>query len=136
MEYEPPERAEARGRLVALAQAALAGGLTSKTLLLERSEGEFLEALSLVPGGAAALKKKEVRVNTKVVYNQQKFNLLREARGVGQPSSGCGQLTRCPSGVGGVLQAAGAAEQFRRRGRRASLHPRRHRLAAGAHRRL
>jgi THO complex subunit 2 len=55
----------------------LDGGLVSRGALLENCEGEFLEELSLVRS-ATDFKKKEVRVNTKVVYNQQKFNLLRE----------------------------------------------------------
>jgi hypothetical protein len=41
------------------------------------SKGEFLEEAGLFPS-ALGWKKKEVRVNTKLVYTQQKFNLLRE----------------------------------------------------------
>ena len=84
----------------AVARTCLAAGVVTRTLLLERSEGEFLELLELIPS-AEGYKKKEVRVvcgnrgrhqagpdslsaqvrvNTKLVYNQQKFNLLREAR--------------------------------------------------------
>jgi THO complex subunit 2 len=62
---------------VEAARSLLASGCVSKALLLERSEGEFLEALQLV-ASAEEFKKKEVRVNTKAVYNQTKFNLLRE----------------------------------------------------------
>ena len=52
--------AEARARLNALARACLAAGATSRTLLLETAEGEFLEALELIPS-AANFKKKEAR---------------------------------------------------------------------------
>jgi len=68
---------EPRQRLLELARLCLEGGHVSRGALLENCEGEFLEELQLIRS-AAAFKTKEVRVNTKVVYNQQKFNLLRE----------------------------------------------------------
>lgn len=69
--------AEPRARLLSLARVCLEGGYVSRAALLENCEGEFLEELGLIKS-ASDFKKKEVRVNTKVVYNQQKFNLLRE----------------------------------------------------------
>ena len=53
------------------------GSHVTRALLMERCEGEFLEEAGLFPS-ALGWKKKEVRVNTKLVYTQQKFNLLRE----------------------------------------------------------
>ena len=78
MRLEGEAAAESRGRLLASARALLAGGWVSAQTLLENSEGEFLEELQLIKTTALEWKKKEVRVNTKVVYNQTKFNLLRE----------------------------------------------------------
>lgn len=45
--------------------------------LLECCDGDFLAAAGLVVN-AAAWHKKNIRVNTKSVYQQYKFNLLRE----------------------------------------------------------
>ena len=101
MEYEGAEAAAAsRAKLAEVTKEALRAEATSKALLMERCEGEFLELVELIPS-AAMYKKKEarsaprsarasswrlahmhsflqVRVNTKLVYNQQKYNLLRE----------------------------------------------------------
>ena len=49
----------------------------TRALLLERCEGDFLESCGCV-ASAARFKKREVRFNTKRVYVQRKFNLLRE----------------------------------------------------------
>ena len=51
--------------------------VVSKNTLLERCEGEFLEECGFVVS-AVSFRKKEIRVNTRVVYQQKKFNLLRE----------------------------------------------------------
>ena len=101
VEYEGAEAAAAsRAKLAEVTKEALRADATSKALLMERCEGEFLELVELIPS-AAMYKKKEarsaaiacigswkrglharsllqVRVNTKLVYNQQKYNLLRE----------------------------------------------------------
>ena len=73
-----------RTRLVDLAKSLVAptGEPTSthpltRALLLAHCEGEFLEECGLIPS-AAGWKEEEVRVNTRLVYTQQKFNLLRE----------------------------------------------------------
>ena len=75
-----------RRKLVALTRALLAPpGVAAPTpsapltraLLLERCEGDFLESCGCV-ASAARFKKREVRFNTKRVYVQRKFNLLRE----------------------------------------------------------
>ena len=49
----------------------------TKVQLLECCDGDFLAAAGLVVN-AAAWHKKNIRVNTKAVYQQYKFNLLRE----------------------------------------------------------
>jgi hypothetical protein len=51
--------------------------LLTRALLIERCEGEFLEEAGFIPS-SVGWKKKEVRINTRLVYTQQKFNLLRE----------------------------------------------------------
>ena len=48
-------------RLADVARAALAAEVVSRRMLLERSEGEFLELIELIPS-ADTFKKKEVRV--------------------------------------------------------------------------
>jgi THO complex subunit 2 len=71
-----PER---RAKVVDLAKALCDGddALCAPGLLIERCEGEFLEECGLIPS-AVGWKKKEVRINTRLVYTQNKFNLLRE----------------------------------------------------------
>ena len=49
----------------------------TKPTLKTQCEGEFLEEAGFV-ASASAFRKKEIRVNTRVVYTQKKFNLLRE----------------------------------------------------------
>lgn len=49
----------------------------TKLELLESGDGDFLAATGLVVN-AAAWHRKNIRVNTKAVYQQHKFNLLRE----------------------------------------------------------
>ena len=74
---------DVRSKLVELAKALCdrdrGGGepLLTRELLIERCEGEFLEECSLIPS-SVGWKKKEVRINTRLVYTQNKFNLLRE----------------------------------------------------------
>ncbi len=60
MEYDTPEAADSRAKLAAVARAALRADATSRTLLMERCEGEFLELIELIPS-AANYKKKEAR---------------------------------------------------------------------------
>lgn len=52
-------------------------GILSMSLLLERLEGSLLEAAGLL-SSAALLNKKIVRLNTSMLYRQQRYNLLRE----------------------------------------------------------
>ena len=49
----------------------------TKPTLMTQCEGEFLEEAGFV-ASASAFRKKEIRVNTRLVYTQKKFNLLRE----------------------------------------------------------
>ena len=74
VESDAPKRA----RLADLARALVdTEGVVRKSTLMERCEGEFLEEAGFV-ASASAFRKKEIRVNTRVVYTQKKFNLLRE----------------------------------------------------------
>jgi len=60
-------------------QLVLQSKLLSLQLLRERCELEFLDASGLLPsGGKEAFKRKEIRVNTRLRYEQRRFNLLRE----------------------------------------------------------
>ena len=90
VESDAPKRA----RLADLARALVdTEGVVQKSTLMERCEGEFLEEAGFV-ASASAFRKKEIRVNTRVVYTQKKFNLLREE------SEGC-QSPRGSRGVRG-----------------------------------
>ena len=61
MEYEGAEAAAAsRAKLAEVTKEALRADTTTKALLMERCEGEFLELIELIPS-AAVYKKKEAR---------------------------------------------------------------------------
>ncbi|KAG0583882.1 hypothetical protein KC19_3G168800 [Ceratodon purpureus] len=69
---------ESRNRLVELAKWLVDSGLIPARLLQERCEAEFLWEAEMIKIKAPDLKSKEVRVNTRLLYQQTKFNLLRE----------------------------------------------------------
>eukprot|EP00899_Mesostigma_viride_P021065 jgi/Mesvir1/28960/Mv17737-RA.1 len=65
-----------RQHLTNLAKEVTKSGLIPKVLLMERCELEFLEGAGFL--NKESFTKKIVRVNTQMLYRQQKFNLLRE----------------------------------------------------------
>ncbi|KAJ4810092.1 THO complex subunit 2 [Rhynchospora pubera] len=67
-----------RARLVKMTKALVEASLVPARLLQERCEEEFLFEADLSRMKAQDLKSKEVRVNTRLLYQQTKFNLLRE----------------------------------------------------------
>ncbi|XP_011629407.1 THO complex subunit 2 isoform X2 [Amborella trichopoda] len=67
-----------RTRLVKLAKWLMESGLVPLRLFQERCEEEFLWECEMIKIKAQDLKAKEVRVNTRLLYQQTKFNLLRE----------------------------------------------------------
>ncbi|XP_024534234.1 THO complex subunit 2 [Selaginella moellendorffii] len=69
---------EFRSRLVDLAKWLAESGLVPVRLFQERCEAEFLWEVEMIKIKAPDLKSKEVRVNTRLLYQQTKFNLLRE----------------------------------------------------------
>ncbi|PON53679.1 THO complex [Trema orientale] len=69
---------EYRARLIKLAKWLAESGLVPLRLLQERCEEEFLWEAEMIKIKAQELKNKEVRVNTRLLYQQTKFNLLRE----------------------------------------------------------
>ncbi|XP_061374596.1 THO complex subunit 2 isoform X1 [Gastrolobium bilobum] len=69
---------EFRSRLIKLARWLVEFDLVPVRLLHERCEEEFLGDAELIKIKAQELKGKEVRVNTRLLYQQTKFNLLRE----------------------------------------------------------
>ncbi|KAK9815918.1 hypothetical protein WJX72_011962 [[Myrmecia] bisecta] len=77
LELDKPEGKDARGRLVALVKELLNDQLVDRRTLLEYGDNDFLEETGIVPT-AAGWRKKEIRINTKMVYFQAKYNLLRE----------------------------------------------------------
>ena len=60
------------------AKEAMKQGCLSKRVLMEIGEGEFLEWAGLVVNYRDSFRKKEIRSNTRHVYTQRKYNLLRE----------------------------------------------------------
>ncbi|KAA8529838.1 hypothetical protein F0562_034393 [Nyssa sinensis] len=69
---------EYRARLIKLAKWLVESTLVPLRLFQERCEEEFLWESEMIKIKAADLKSKEVRVNTRLLYQQTKFNLLRE----------------------------------------------------------
>jgi THO complex subunit 2 len=65
-------------RLADCAKELMNTGWVSKRILMEVSEGDFLEWAGLVVSYRDSFRKKEIRSNTRHVYTQRKFNLLRE----------------------------------------------------------
>ncbi|KAK8627665.1 hypothetical protein V6N13_135270 [Hibiscus sabdariffa] len=69
---------EHRIHLIKLAKWLVESSLVPLRLFQERSEEEFLAEAEMIKIKASDLKGKEVRVNTRLLYQQTKFNLLRE----------------------------------------------------------
>ncbi|GAB2226287.1 hypothetical protein Drorol1_Dr00022088 [Drosera rotundifolia] len=69
---------ETRARLIKLARWLVESTLVPLKLFQERCEEEFLWESEMIKIKAQDLKSKEVRVNTRLLYQQTKFNLLRE----------------------------------------------------------
>ncbi|PPS08311.1 hypothetical protein GOBAR_AA12331 [Gossypium barbadense] len=69
---------ECRINLIKLAKWLVESSLVPLRLFQERSEEEFLSEAEMIKIKAPDLKVKEVRVNTRLLYQQTKFNLLRE----------------------------------------------------------
>ncbi|KAK2995185.1 hypothetical protein RJ640_005775 [Escallonia rubra] len=69
---------EYRARLIKLAKWLVESSMVPLRLFQERCEEEFLWESEMIKIKAADLKSKEVRVNTRLLYQQTKFNLLRE----------------------------------------------------------
>ncbi|KAG0540719.1 hypothetical protein BDA96_03G433200 [Sorghum bicolor] len=69
---------EYRSRLVKMTKSFLESSITVPRLLQERCEEDFLWEVEQSKLKGQDLKSKEVRVNTRLLYQQTKFNLLRE----------------------------------------------------------
>ncbi|RZC63684.1 hypothetical protein C5167_025452 [Papaver somniferum] len=69
---------ENRARLITVAKWLVESALVPLRLFQERCEEEFLWESEMIKIKAPDLKAKEVRVNTRLLYQQTKFNLLRE----------------------------------------------------------
>ncbi|KAJ3351783.1 THO complex subunit 2 [Entophlyctis luteolus] len=69
--------AAGRSRLVEFSKRLLSHGFISHVMLKERLDSELLEALQLIQN-AKMFNRKTIKINTALVYKQQKFNLLRE----------------------------------------------------------
>lgn len=69
---------EYRSRLVKMTKSFVEFSVTTPRLLQERCEEDFLWEVEQSKLKGPDLKSKEVRVNTRLLYQQTKFNLLRE----------------------------------------------------------
>ncbi|XP_050231755.1 THO complex subunit 2 isoform X2 [Mercurialis annua] len=69
---------EYRGRLIKLARWLVESAIVPLRFFQERCEEEFLWEAEMIKIKAQDLKGKEVRVNTRLLYQQTKFNLVRE----------------------------------------------------------
>ncbi|KAK9115903.1 hypothetical protein Sjap_014850 [Stephania japonica] len=67
-----------RARLIKVAKWLVESAIVPLRLFQERCEEEFLWESEMIKIKAQDLKAKEVRVNTRLLYQQTKFNLLRE----------------------------------------------------------
>ncbi|CAM6089899.1 unnamed protein product [Calypogeia fissa] len=96
---------ELRTRLIELAKWLVHSELLHMRLLQERCEAEFLWEAEMIRIKANELKSKEVRVNTRLLYQQTKFNLLREE------SEGYAKLLTllCQQGPDGLTEQTSAA---------------------------
>ncbi|KMZ61990.1 hypothetical protein ZOSMA_49G00580 [Zostera marina] len=75
---DPSIPGDFRTRLVKLAKWSVDSSLVPQRLLQERCEEDFLWDSDLIKMKAQDLRIKEIRVNTRLLYQQTKFNLLRE----------------------------------------------------------
>ncbi len=66
-----------RGQLALLLFNLLEKQLLDLVLVKERLDAELLEKAKIIPS-ASLFNKKQIRINTTLLYKQQKFNLLRE----------------------------------------------------------
>lgn len=103
---------DARTRLVKLARWFVESSIVPTRFFQERCEEEFLWECEMVKIKAQELKSKEVRVNTRLLYQQTKFNLLREesegyAKLVTLLSEGSGVSNSSSSTIGTIKSLIG-----------------------------
>ncbi|KAI9335936.1 transcription factor/nuclear export subunit protein 2-domain-containing protein [Obelidium mucronatum] len=73
-----PNLQKKRANLVAFAKHIKSLAFIPTALFLERLDTEFLDQVALLPVDVKFWQRKVVRINTSMLYKQQKFNLLRE----------------------------------------------------------
>ncbi|GJP77194.1 hypothetical protein CLOP_g7622 [Closterium sp. NIES-67] len=76
--FEVSGQTELRRRLVELTKWLASNGVVTPRMFQDRCEAKLLWEAELIKMEPSELKKKCVRVNTRLVYTQTKFNLLRE----------------------------------------------------------
>lgn len=69
---------KASERIVEVAVGLVEEGFLSRRILMELSDGDFMETAGLVSSYKDGWRKREIRLNTRNVYAQRKYNLLRE----------------------------------------------------------
>lgn len=107
LQCEGSKEETAKSNVADCAKEAMKLGWVSKRVVMEVSEGEFLEWAGLVVNYRDTFRRKEIRSNTRHVYTQRKYNLLREeSEGYSKlvtllNQAGAGALA--PARVGAVL---------------------------------
>lgn len=77
LQMDGPEQAATRSRLATILHGLLQQQLISHPLAMERLDADLLEQAKAIQS-AALFNKKQIRINTAMLYKQQKFNLLHE----------------------------------------------------------
>lgn len=77
LQFDGPDDKSSRSSLAKILSHVLGEKLVSSTMAKERLDPELLEAAQVIQS-AAFFSKKQIRMNTSMLYKQQKFNLLRE----------------------------------------------------------
>jgi THO complex subunit 2 len=76
-QYWTDQRADAKARLGALLQTLIATGIVNTALAIELLDKTILQESGII-SNSQVLNTRTVRINTGLLYKQQKFNLLRE----------------------------------------------------------
>jgi THO complex subunit 2 len=77
MEIDAEEQPEVKKQYIALVTTLVKKRLLGEELLISRLENDVLQEVGLIKD-AGEFHKKQVRMNTKALYTQQKYNLFRE----------------------------------------------------------
>ena len=75
---EGVEREQVSACFASITRGLIEEGYLTRRILMEISEGDFMEVTGLISSYKDGWRKREIRANTRNVYAQKKYNLLRE----------------------------------------------------------